>query len=132
MKALLFLLIGVILFLNSASLLASPKGIPIEVWSGGDDGLTQRFRDALERRFESSDEFVLSTGKKPGTLVATIPTHVQWVKQGSRTQLQYEVQFTSIDESRLGDSEGQCWEDEIANCTARAYRDAKRAARKLH
>jgi hypothetical protein len=28
--------------------------------------------------------------------VATIPTHVQWVKQGSRTQLQYEVQFTSI------------------------------------
>lgn len=132
MKAFSFLLAGVILFLKSASLLASPKRIPIEVWSGGDDGLTQRFRVAVERTFESSAEFALSTGKKPGTVVATIPTHVQWVKQGSRTQLQYELQFTSIDESRVGDSKGRCWEDELANCTARVYRDAKRAARKLH
>jgi hypothetical protein len=132
MKAFSFLLVGLILFLNSASLLASQKRIPIEVWSGGDDGLTQRFRDELERTFESSTEFALSTGKKPGTLVATIPTHVQWVKRGSRTQFQYEVQFTSIDESRLGDSKGRCWEDQLANCTARVYRDAKRAARNLH
>ena len=132
MKVLSFLRVGVILFLSSASLLASQKRVTIEVWSGGDDGLTLRFRDELERTFKSSAEFALSTGKKPGTLVATIPTHVQWVRQGSRTQLLYEVQFTSIDESRLGDSKGRCWEDQLANCTARVYRDAKRAARKLH
>src|SRR5690349_13993682 len=123
MKAFSFLLVGLTLFLSSAPLSASKKPIPIEVWSGGDDGLTQRFKDALERTFESSSEFALSTGKKPGTLVATIPTHVQWMKQGSRTQIRYKVQFTSIDESRLGDSKGRCWEDELSNCTAQVYRD---------
>jgi hypothetical protein len=132
MKAFSFALVGAILFLNGASLIASQKRTPIEVWSGGDDGLTQRFRAELEHTFQSSAEFALSTGKKPGTLMATIPTHVQWVKQGSRTQIQYEVQFTSTDDRVLGRSKGRCWEDELSSCTMGVYEDAKRVASRMH
>ena len=52
----------------------SARATLVEVWCGGDDGLTLRLRDALENAFKSSPAFALSTGKKPGTLIVTIPT----------------------------------------------------------
>jgi len=110
---------------------APPHRIPVEVWSGGDDGLTQRLQDAMERAFQASPDFVMSFGKKPGTLVVTIPTHVKWQNVSDRMLVRYKLEFSSASGQRLASREGQCWADEYPKCAARILDDAKAAARKI-
>ena len=105
---------------------------PVEVWCGGDDGLTQRLFAALQITFQSSPHFTLSTGRKPGTLVATIPTNVEWRQIGRRTLVSYTVDFTSTDNLNLGVSKGSCWDNSFAKCAAKIVLDAELAARKIH
>jgi hypothetical protein len=105
--------------------------IPVEVWCGGDDGLTRKLRDALENRFQASSEFQLSSGKKPGTLLVTIPTNVPWKQIGVRTRVVYDVNFTSINGLTLGQSKGECWDSEVGKCVERIFGAAKAAARQL-
>ena len=50
----------------------SAKPMLVQVWCGGDDGLTLRLRDAVENAFKASSAFALSSGKRPGTLIVTI------------------------------------------------------------
>jgi len=104
----------------------------VEVWTGGDDSLTQHLRYEVESRFKSSSDFVPSRGKKPGTLIVTIPTHVAWTKDGTRTQVRYKVEFSSSEGVGIGKSSGSCWDDNVAACAAQIYRGAQRAAHKLH
>jgi len=108
---------------------ASAAPTLIEVWRGGDDALTQRLADALESAFRVSPNFSLSSGKKPGTLVITVP-HAGWKEMGPRTQVSYSVEFTSTDNRKLGRSTGRCWEDTLENCAAHIVADSKIAARK--
>ena len=104
----------------------------VEVWRGGDDGLTQGLAGAIENAFRSSPDFTLSNGKKPGTLLVTIPTNVDWKKKFGRTKVRYTVKFTSVDDQNLGTSSGSCWENAFAKCAAQIVTDAKIAARKIH
>ncbi len=99
----------------------------VEVWRGGDDGLTIWFTEAIESAFQSSPEFTLSSGKKPGTVVVTIPTHVGWKKIDGRTQVIYSVEFTSTEDLNIGASTGTCWDDALAECAAQIVQDAKKA-----
>lgn len=132
MKATLSTLCGLAI-LGTYALSADPaKRTPVEVWTGGDDGLTQRLRYEIENRFKLSSDFVLTSGKKPGTLIVTIPTHVAWTTKGTRTHLRYRVKFSSSEDTELGKSDGSCWEDKVAECETQIYRGAQRAARKLH
>ena len=110
----------------------SAKATPVEVWSGGDDGLTLRLRASLQNAFKSSSSFVLSTGKKPGTLIVTIPTHVGWKQVGRRTKVLYTVDFASVDNQPIGASKGSCWDDELTKCANKIVKDATGAARKVH
>jgi hypothetical protein len=107
---------------------------PVEVWVGGDDGLTQKLEDAMESAFRSSQDFTLSSGKKPGTLVVLIPTNVGWKKIGTRTKVLYTVEFRSqtLDGRKISDDKGSCWDGEYAKCAAHIVEDAKTAARKIH
>lgn len=114
-----------------ASDAAPPHRIPVEVWSGGDDGLTQRLRDAMERAFQASPDFAMSFGKRPGTLVVTIPTHVKWQNVGDRMLVRYTLEFSSASGQRLASREGHCWDDEYPKCAARILDDTKAAARKI-
>jgi hypothetical protein len=107
------------------------KATLVEVWVGGDDGLTQRLRDATEHAFQSSPRFVLSSGKKIGTLIVTIPTHVRWKQFGTRTQVSYSVEFASTDQQNLGTGKGSCWDDDFATCAAHIVRTAEVAARRI-
>jgi len=111
---------------------ASTRQTLVEVWSGGDDGLTLRLKDTLEKAFKSSDAFTLSSGKKPGTLIVTIPTHVAWKQVGERTKVLYTVDFASVDKQPLGSSKGSCWDDTLTKCTSKIVKDATAAARKVH
>ena len=110
---------------------ASTKPTLIEVWCGGDDGLTIRLKDALEAAFKSTSDFRLSSGKKLGTLIVTIPTHVGWKQAGQRTKVSYAVEFTSIDNRALGTSTGSCWDDALAKCTRKIVNDARLATHKV-
>jgi len=111
---------------------SSAKPTPVEVWRGGDDGLTSRFADAIETAFRTSSDFMLSSGKKPGTLVVTIPTNVSWKKIGNRTQVLYTVTFTPAASQQLGASMGSCWDDALSECAGHVFRDAQIAASKIH
>jgi hypothetical protein len=73
-----FILIAVALFVQNTTGAEPqrPHKTPVEVWSGGDDGLTQRLKASIEKEFESSPDFQMSEGKKPGTLIVTIPSNV--------------------------------------------------------
>jgi hypothetical protein len=103
----------------------------VEVWRGGDDGLTVRLTNALERALESSPDFTLSSGKKPGSLVITIPTHVGWKQIDGRTQVTYIVEFTSVTSEKVGKTSGSCWDDSLAKCADQIVKEAKIAARNI-
>jgi hypothetical protein len=104
------------------------SGKPVEVWGGSDDALTVRLRDALEDAFRSSADFHLSSGKRPGTLVITLPSNVGRKPVGGRTQVLYMAEFTSEGQN-LGGSKGSCWDDALAKCAAQIVKDAKIAVR---
>ena len=123
------LVIGAIIAAGVVAEAAPVKATLVEVWVGGDDGLTQRLRDAVEHAFQSSPRFVLSSGKKTGTLVVTIPTNVRWKQSGRRTQVFYNVDFASTERKNLGASKGSCWDDEFATCAAHIVGAAEIAAR---
>jgi hypothetical protein len=109
----------------------SSKLTLVEVWRGGDDGLTVRLSEALEAAFQSSSEFALTTGKKPGTLIVAIPTNIRWKQVDARTEIVYAVEFASADGRELGATSGSCWEDELQVCVVRIIEDAKAASTKL-
>lgn len=111
---------------------ARPKPIPIEVWSGGDDGMTARLRDEIEDAFKSSSDFTLSSGKKLGTLIISIPTHVRWKQIGGRTIVYYTITFATVDDHVIGARKGSCPDDNLSKCADQIAKDAKVAARKIH
>jgi hypothetical protein len=125
-------IIAVALLVQSATEAASTRPTLVEVWSGGDDSLTTGLRNVLENAFKLSSNFVLSSGKKPGTLIATIPTHVEWKRAGKRTKVFYAVEFTSVDNQPLGISKGSCWDDVMTRCANKIVRDATAVSRKVH
>ncbi len=127
-----WVIIAVLLVMQSTAGADSAKPTLVEVWSGGDDSLTKGLRNVLENAFKSSSDFVLSSGKKPGTLIVTIPTHVEWKRAGTRTKVFYTVEFTSADNQPLGTSTGSCWDDALTKCATKIITDARVAARKIH
>src|SRR6185436_11778782 len=70
--------------------------VPIEVWTGGGDALTIKFRDALEAAFKESPFFAGSSGKRPGTLIVTIPSALRWEDVGKRTRVSYRVTYSDV------------------------------------
>jgi hypothetical protein len=125
-------IIAVVLVVQSAAEAASTKPTLVEVWSGGDDSLTTGLRNVLENALKSSSDFVLSRGKKPGTLIVPIPTHVEWKRAGKRTEVFYTVEFTSVDNQPLGVSKGSCWDDVMTKCANKIVKDATAVAHKVH
>jgi len=104
---------------------------PVEVWRGGDDGLTARFADALEATFRGAHEFLLSSGKAPGTLIVTIPTNLTWQQVGGRTVVNYVVEFSSGTSQLLGRSQGKCPEERLQECAVHVLGDANTIKAKL-
>jgi hypothetical protein len=109
---------------------SATKRRSVEVWCGGDDGLTLGLRDALEKAFASSPDFYLSRGRTPGSLIVTIPTHVRWMKVEKRTWVDYAVEFDLKGNHHLGKDAGSCWDDEIQECAAQIVIEARAVARK--
>ncbi len=114
-----------------APVTSSGKRTPVEVWRAGDDGLTSRFRDAVEAAFVASPSFTPSSGKRPSTLIVTIPTDVQWKRSGDRNQVLYSIEFASVGGQHLGSITGSCWDDLLSECADRVLKEAVIAARRM-
>lgn len=101
---------------------------PIELWVSGDDALTTELADALEKAFKSSKDFIMSNEKLPGTLIVSIPTHVQFEHFGSRTKVFYTVEFSTIHNEKIGTSTGSCMDNNLSECTSKILIEAKAAS----
>lgn len=120
----------VVIALSFQSVCADPH-IPVEVWRVGDDGLSMKLSDAVETEFKASPRFILSSGKRSGTLIVTIPTNVGWKQFGKRMQIRYSVEFSSIHQEKLGSKTGVCWEDSMQDCATQVVKAAVIAAKRL-
>ena len=98
---------------------------------GGDDGLTQRFADALRSGIDRSPDFVTDRKSEAG-LQMTIPSNLTWSETEGRLRFTFVVEFTDSRSTNLGVSTGVCWEDEMRECTERVLRDARTAARRVY
>jgi hypothetical protein len=109
------------------------KVTPVEVWNGGaHDVFTSKLADSLEAAFRASSSFTLSSGKRSGTLIATIPASVRWTTVGDRTELFYSIDFSAVPgEHQLGSASGSCWDDNYAECANKIVKEALVAAGKI-
>ena len=99
------LLIGIAAFMATTTWaigVASTKSTPIEFWHVGDDALSERLAEQTESLLMRSSDFKLSSGRKPGTLIVTIPTNVEWKRIDKRDRVRYTVEFSSTDGQKLG------------------------------
>jgi hypothetical protein len=126
------LVLGLVLSMMAGAAHAdSTKPTLVEVWHLGDDSLSQGLFLTVENAFKHSPEFTLSSGLKTGTLVVTIPTHVEWRRVGQRTRVLYKVEFSSTEGRNLSVRKGTCWDNEMEKCAAHIVNDAKVAVHKL-
>jgi hypothetical protein len=105
--------------------------IPVQVWRGGDDGLTLRLDDAIEDAFKASSDFVLSSTSGTNAMKVVIPTNVPARRVGSHLEAHFHVEFKSIDDEVLGVSDGTCWDDALAVCADQILKDAKIVVRTI-
>lgn len=87
-----------------------------EVYTGGDDGLTQRLADAVRARLEVSPPRI--------PLTVLIPTHVGWSESGGRVRVSYRVEY-SRSGALIAKGQGSCWEDQLDRCADEIVRRAK-------
>lgn len=110
---------------------ASPP-LRVELRSVGDDGLSVRFRDALEAAVRDDHRFTLALADESSAdIVAFIPTNLTWKQIGARVKASYSLQLDSPSGAKLGISTGSCWEDDLRSCVGRAMRDLRRATRQM-
>lgn len=107
----------------------APRSVTaVEVWRVGDDGLTLKFSEAVEAELRANASFVLSRGKKPGTLIVRIPSNVEWEPAGSDTRVKYEVAFETADSKHLRVKKGSCLESSLSQCAQEIVREAELVA----
>ncbi|GAA0560788.1 hypothetical protein [Rhizomicrobium electricum] len=107
---------------------SNSKSVPVEVWRGGDDGLTIKLSEAVERALAASGRFSLSRGKLPGTLLITFPHNVVAKPDRNRLSVEYEATFSTIGNRVLGAVKSGCHEDELVVCVDEIVETATAAA----
>jgi len=103
--------------------LAAHAAIPVEVWTGGDDGLTQRLADAVRDEFSQSARFVLAPASTPNAFRVSIPTHAGRSEVSGRTRVTYDILFETA-EHRLDERSGSCWDDDLRECARMVVKQA--------
>jgi hypothetical protein len=122
-----FALLAASVAVSGCATATARSSVPVEVWRGGDDGLTVRFADALEAALTQSPAFTPSTSGQPAMLVAEIPTNLEWTRAGGDIQVHFVVNFRRADSRLLRTSSGTCWEARLDICVGHALSDAQRA-----
>jgi len=100
--------------------------VPTELWVSGDDGLTQRFADAIRHAVSKSGDLILAAAGE-GQLIMTIPTHVRWQNAGDKVRFQRVVVFADRSAKQIGISTGDCWDGALDECASAVVSDARNA-----
>jgi hypothetical protein len=118
---------------SSSAAVESPQRWRIGVSVRGDDGLTQKFRDALEAAIRRSRDFTdtFSAGV-PFDATMAIPNHVGWVETDKGTRIFAVVIFIGPGGRYLGASTPECLETSINDCAERVLADARPILKVLH
>ena len=98
--------------------------VPVELWTGGDDGLTQRFADSVLTAISESRDFSAAHANE-GALVMRIPTHVYWSEVRGKINFSVVVIMTDNHSKYLGVSTGSCWEEAMKSCAEHVLSDAR-------
>jgi len=125
---------GLILFAVCVGCSAAPPptttlptvAVPVEVWTGGDDGLTQRLGNAMRDEFRRSGLFTLAPTSTSHSLRVTIPTHVGWQEVGGKTLVTYKLRLAR-GERYFGETGGVCWENDLRTCARQVVQEATNA-----
>jgi hypothetical protein len=119
--------------------------IPVEFWHVGDDALSQKLAETVERAIRRSPEFRLTPISPGRKLVVFIMSNVKWEMVGKKTKAMYAVQFLWLNETsnvpelehryeqakEISKQRGSCWDNALPICAAQIMSGAKEAARKI-
>lgn len=89
---------------------------PVEVWCGGDDGLTQKVCGAAEQAFKSARDFPLRKAEGTAKYKVIIPSNVDWKKVHGRIQILFTVELQNADAREVGRFKGSCSESKVRLC----------------
>jgi hypothetical protein len=102
----------------------------VELWIGGDDGLTQRFADALKAELQRSADFTSTkVANTAFDVKMLIPSHVKWAKTERGVTVFPVVIFIGADGRFLEASTPECMEASLNVCAGRVLSDARVALR---
>lgn len=90
--------------------------IPVEIWRGGDDGLTVKLADNLNEIFKASNTFTTGKFGTGESLLVKIKENVNLEDLDGRKKIKYSVSFEKKSGLVLHVSEAGCWADEISEC----------------
>ena len=110
-----------------AASVSAANAVPVEIVTGGDDGLTLRLADAVRHKFERSALFALAPAGTLNVRSVGIPTHVGWEKAGGRTRVSYLLRLERAGR-KVAESGGTCWETELEVCAREIVKAATAAA----
>ena len=114
----------------STLIVANPGNVvPVSIFTGGDDGLTQRLAAAIEIEFFCSSQFARASGLSDNPLRVTIPTNVEWDKIGGSTRVKYQLRLERRGR-KIVYNRGICLEREIQVCARQVVNAAARSIRR--
>ena len=118
-----------ILLVACVSAPATDTPIPVDFWRVGDDGLTQRFAEALQQRLRASGRYRLITAGEHAEIVITITDHARPVTFGGVDYFRYDVTFGRDADTIFGRSAGRCMRRQMSDCARRIVAELERALR---
>ena len=108
------------------SVARSNAAVPVEVFTGGDDGLTQRLADAIRSEFGRSARFTLALAPTSDLLRVTIPTNVGWKGVRGKTRVTYQLRLERAGRT-VAESGGVCSEQDLRVCAKKVLEAATSA-----
>ena len=91
---------------------------PVNVLRVGDDGLTNRLGEAIEKAFDACSGFkVAQFDVSRWSLAVTILHNVTWKMVNGRTKVFFGVEYV-VRQKEHTTLSGSCWEDQLTDCAA--------------
>ena len=102
-----------------------PQPLGVALLTTGDDGLTNRFRDALEHALSRDPQFELARAGAAYDLQMQIPTNLHPIAVREHPGLQVLVTFADRAGKQFGSSDRNCGEETIESCAEAVLADAR-------
>jgi hypothetical protein len=104
---------------------AGAHRVAVEVWRGGDDGLTIRFGEALEAALNGSPVFFAVSITTPEATRLTIEHNLRSLGRGDNAKAAFLITLSTRDRVLMGAIPGQCRQRALESCAARVISRAE-------